>query len=257
MYRRSCILFILLLAQSSAFGLQGYGITESEEALLPRFCHTPSLFGKIQGGGCPMLNHFCYGLAHMQRVYANTNESRYWLSVALDNYRSIIGRWGAKCPLTPELQVNMGKALLLKAKRGVASEEAVQNFSKALALNPDFLPAYYALSDYYANLGDKKKALSVIEDGLRHVPKSKGLLRRFKELGGTVPPRPLVVTSKPKADSPTRDNSLEEQETPVEDKTVEPTPKEGPPAQKTLSEQPTEPSIGTPSNPWCRFCPPE
>ena len=185
-------------------------------------------------------------------------ESGYWLGVALDDFQSATGHAVASCPLLPELHVTLGKALLRKAGvSGVKSGDAAANFIKALTIKPDYIPAYYALSDYYAELGDKKQALSVIEDGLRHVPNSKGLLRRFKELGGTTPPAPVAITSDSKATEVAKDRPVEEQKVPLKNTITQPAAGAASSKQNAPAEESNKPKIGSPSNPWCRFCPPE
>ena len=209
MMYRFYMLLTLLLVQAPAFGLEGYGVTQEEKILLPDLCRNHALLRSFDDAGCKMLNHYCYGLAHMMRVDKHTPESGYWLTVALDDFQSATNHAEASCPLLPELHVTLGRALLRKAAvSGDKSGDAAENFIKALTQNPDYLPAYYALSDYYANLGDKKQALSVIEDGLRHVPNSKGLLRRFKELGGTTPPAPVAITSESKVTEVAKDRPV-------------------------------------------------
>ena len=259
MVYRLYVLFALLLVQASAFGFQGYGITKEENALLPQFCSNRKMFADIQNAGCPMLNHYCYGLGHMLRVYKNNNESRYWLTVALDEFQSVDQHWDATCPLGPEMHVKLGKALLNNAEFGGApAGDAAENFIKAITLKPDYVPAYYALSDYYASLGNKKQALSVVEDGLRNVPDSKGLLRRFKELGGTTLPVPVAAAKHKQEESSAAKNAPSAaQETPMESTTMKPAVDGESPPQKAPAKQSTEPTIGTPSNPWCRFCPPQ
>jgi hypothetical protein len=264
-------ILILLLFQMPAHGLESFTVTRKELTMMPPYC--TALEGKHVGlpppqdsplrntipDGCPALHHYCSGLKAMIRVDTNRHESNYWLGLAVQTFRSVALRkdW-VSCPVRPEAYLNLGRALLRQSQRGgKSSAEAVASFSKALELKPDYLAAYLALSDYYVSLGDKKKALSVVGNGLRHVPDSKWLLRRFKELGGTTPPAPIVTTSKPVVGATEKDTSGEEKKTPSESAITQPAQGEASPVQQAPAEQSSKPKIGSPTNPWCRFCPPE
>lgn len=260
MSRRFLTLLTLLLFQVPAVALQPFAVTKEELALIPPYCSGPN---KSLANACFPLNHYCDGLKAMIRVdkyqIQNQVESRYWLERAVGAFESVLdGHWEEKCPLKPEAHVNLGRALLRQGgNTGASSGKAVENFMQAMAIQPNYVPAYYALSDYYIQLGDKKKALSVVEEGLKYVPNSNGLLQRFNELGGTTPPAPVVTTSKPEVGAAAKDAPEEEQKKPIESAITQPAVAEPPPAQKAPAEQSTKPKIGSPSNPWCRFCPAE
>ena len=250
---RSLLILIVLLFQAPAFALQSFGVTKDELALMPPYC--TAMYGASVGlpeikstipEGCPSIHHYCDGLKSMIRADKFNKESGYWLTQGIQSFNSVVqGGWWKNCPLQAEAYVNLGNAYLRQGTRqNIPSPKAAESFMKALEVQPDYLPAYYALSDYYVRLGDKKKALNTAEEGLRYAPDSAGLLRRFKALGGTTPPTPHHVTAKP----------MEQQDSPVKPTPVEsvesatPHPKEEP-------AQVPEPKIGSPTNPWCRFCP--
>ncbi|WP_124704551.1 tetratricopeptide repeat protein [Sulfuriferula multivorans] len=250
---RSLLILIVLLFQAPAFALQSFGVTKDELALMPPYC--TAMYGASVGlpeikstipEGCPSIHHYCDGLKSMIRADKFNRESGYWLQQGIQSFNSVVqGGWWKNCPLQAEAYVNLGNAYLRQStQRNTSSSKAAASFMKALEVQPDYLPAYYALSDYYVRLGDKKKALNTAEEGLRYAPDSAGLLRRFKVLGGTTPPTPHHVTAKP----------MEQQDSPVKPPPVEsvesatPHPKEEP-------AQAPEPKIGSPTNPWCRFCP--
>ncbi len=85
--------------------------------------------------------------------------------------------------MLPEIHLQKGKALKLWKKDGPAAAE----FVTAINGNPKLAPAYIALSDLEADRGNKKDALRIVTEGLRHVPESVPLQRRYKELGGQLP----------------------------------------------------------------------
>lgn len=254
---RGWIFAVLCWVQAPAYALQDFAATPGELVMMPPYCATA--YGVSAGRislqavgleGCASLRHYCDGLKSMIRVDKNRAESDYWLGVAVQAFNSVVkdARW-ASCPLWPEAHVSLGRAMLRQGRStGTVSTQAVSQFIKALTLKPDYVPAYYALSDYYAGAGLKKKALEVVEDGLRQVPNSTGLLRRFTELGGKTPPTPLVEAVPPAAPEPAEP---ELQQAPPPEDQAAPEPSTPPSAEQAPQK------IGTPSNPWCRFCPPE
>ena len=272
MLYRLLALFILLSCQMPVFAVQAFTVTRDELALMPPYC--TALYGKNVGlpdlqdsplrntipVGCPALHHYCDGFKAMIRVDRNRAESGYWLEQAVRAFQSVAQRedW-ASCPLRPEAYANWGKALLRQSRRGgTSSGEGVMNLMKALELKPDYLPAYYAISDYYMDLGSKKEALSVVEDGLRHMPESPGLLRRFKELGGITPPTPIAVNPKPDVSQASKDAPMkQQQQTPAESGGSSQSEGAAPTISDTTPEQVAPQKIGSPTNPWCRFCPPQ
>jgi tetratricopeptide (TPR) repeat protein len=255
----------LVVCQTSAFALQEFTVTRGELAMMPPYC--TAIDGKYVGlpqfensplrdtvpASCHfVLNHFCDGLKAMIRVHTtpDPNESDFWLEKAVGAINSVIAEWDQKnpdCPLRADAYLNLGKAQLLKTRRHQGSApQAALNFSRALELKPTYLDAYYALSDLYVEEGNKQKALSVVEDGLRHVPEAKGLLRRFRALGGKTPPTPIVVAPKSDVTDETSKATIEQQHLPNQ-------PAEN--KQEPVTSEPTK--IGSPKNPYCRFCPPE
>ena len=77
------------------------------------------------------------------------------------------------------------KIYLLKAKAYAdlgKTADALIYFEKSISANKRSVRSYLALSRYYQTIGNKKKALVTIEQGLKYKPTSKGLNRRKKEL---------------------------------------------------------------------------
>ena len=257
---RGLIILIALLLHAPSFAVQGFTVTRAELAVMPPYCtaHYGNLVGLPEAitsplrnavpQGCPSSHHYCDGLKSRLRFDKHNGESGYWLGNSIAEFESVLqGDFWKNCPLQAEAYVNLGRSYLSQSKQQNApSFKAAASFMKALEVKPDYLPAYYALGDYYVRLGDKKKALNMVEEGLRYAPNSVGLLRRFKELGGTTPPIPHHVTAKP----------MEQQDSLVESPPVKSVESSAPPPKEGESAQAPEPKIGTPSNPWCRFCPP-
>ncbi|MEJ2564771.1 MAG: hypothetical protein P8164_09015 [Gammaproteobacteria bacterium] len=260
MSRRFLTLLTLLMFQAPAVALQAFPATKEELAMMPPYCSSPN---KSLGKACHALNHYCAALKALIRVdkyqFQNPVESRYWLERAVAAFGSVLdGNWDNKCPLKPEAQVKLGRALLRQGGiAGASAGKALENFTGAMAIQPKYVPAYYALSDYYIQVGDHKKALSVVKEGLKYVPNSKGLLRRFKKLGGTTPPTPVVTSSKADESSVKKDASADKKDAAIESTTNQPASGEESSLQQAPADQSPKPKIGSPTNPWCRFCPPE
>jgi hypothetical protein len=276
----------LLVCQSPALALQSFTVTREELTMMPPYC--TAMYGDLVGlpssqvsqlrkivpPDCPALHHYCDGLKAMIRVDRNRAESGHWLHEAVGAFGSVAADWehrGQTCPVRSEAYTNLGTALLRQDK--TSAGKAVMNFNKALELQKDYLPAYYALSDVYLDMGKKKEALGVVEEGLKYVPDSKGLLRRFRELGGKTPPTPIAKANPPLPPQP--DKTMGAQQTETGATAVEKQePAAGPSPKPSTSPAPASnkaagasavaapeavvsepPKIGSPKNPYCRFCP--
>jgi tetratricopeptide (TPR) repeat protein len=227
----------------------------AEYATLPPYCKekiekTDSVANKIWSDKFGKdnwlhMHHYCMGLNYLiNRHYrARTKVDRAWtLGEAVDNISYTIKGATPGFTLLPEMYFNRGKTLRLLGR----SPEAISDWLKAKTLNPEYVATYIALADYYAEIKQQDKALEMVSEGLRHVPSSKGLQRRYQELGGKLPfPEPYekpaeqntAAETKAVADAPATDNA------PSNSSEAE-TPK---PAE-------TKPAIGMPGNPYCRFC---
>lgn len=260
--------FALQLQSFTAYALQPFAVTEGELALMPPYCQVK--LGKDRGnqslnnqfreiyGDQNWLNqhHYCGALKFIiraNRSLGDKYELRYNLEQAQKSIEHLLA--SEQTPdwiLRPEAHVHLGKIYL---RMGSGSEgKAVQNFTQAILIQPNYEPAYSALSNFYTDKGLKQNALDTIEEGLRHSPDSKRLLRRFKDLGGKTPPAPLVITQ-PAAPAEAVNLTTKEDQSQLGN-----TPSASPPdvpasPSPEASQKQTPPStIGSPSNPWCRFC---
>lgn len=191
------------------------------------------------------MHHYCFGLNYLINRYyrASTPEDRsFMLGAAVNNISYTIKAAKPGFVLQPEMHFNRGKALRLLGR----GPEAVSDWFKATTLNPEYVAAYIALADYYSEYKQKDKALEIVSEGLRHVPASKGLQRRYQELGGTLPfPEPYERAVEQNSVAETKaatDTAATDKTTPNTSETETPKPAE------------TEPAIGMPGNPYCRFC---
>lgn len=194
------------------------------------------------------IHHYCFALVAVNRYWgARTPQDRgFFLQRAQNNFDYIVNAAKPDFPLRAEVHVKRGSLFRLMGKPG----EAAKDFNQALAINPRLVKAYLQLADLNGAGKSRQRALEVVTEGLRHVPDSTALQRRYLELGGKKPfPEPVTKEAEPAEvppDTPATQPSAAAE--PAEAAAVQP-----PPAAQTEA----PPAIGTPKNPYCRFCPPE
>lgn len=264
-------LFSVLLAFMNESALAAYSFsrhpnTEQGWQSLPPYCKVkvlqieaeyvmwiqtlgPAVFGSI--------HHYCSGLHFMNNYYKSRTkeDKRFSLESSVGEITYSINKASGNEKILPTFYVNRGKALLLLGR----SPEGIRDMMKALQLNPQTTEAYVALARYFSEAHMKDKALEFVTDGLRYLPNSRALRRIYDEMGGAQPyPEPYekkevsnpqasenpaqtgaelsAVTQVPAGDSPTtlNDNQAEKELVPNNPSSSTP--------------------IGSPTNPWCRFC---
>jgi tetratricopeptide (TPR) repeat protein len=233
-----------LLTSLPAWGVLPYGSTPAEVAM----CEArgmPSGQGRYQG-------HYCDGLRFLDRAYSamgNKREMNYYLGVAIDNFNYELNRTNVDKARQGEFHVGKARALKLMGKKA----EAAAEFNKALSYEINSPDVYQALADHFHETGNKKKALEMATEGLKRNPNSRVLKRRYTEFGGKLPyPEALAetipgvetnVTVKP-VDKSESTTAIGETASDI-------------PAPTTIEPSPQAESakIGSPKNPYCRFCP--
>lgn len=246
----------LLLAISNLAWAQPFAATPEEQAM----CQARIYAGRDTSdrGNWQHMHHYCDCLRFTDRALAATARGdkydfKYNLQIAIGGCDYIFSHTTPDYNMRPEVHVSKGKALRLAGR----DAEAAMEFSKAQQLNPNYASAYHELASLYIRQGNKKMALEVVTDGLRHVAGSKALQRRYLDLGGKLPyPAP--------EQSP--DTASKAEETAPSDAPAEGTASTAPSETQTNAQAGAEdasttnaeaaPKIGSPANPWCRFCPP-
>ncbi len=193
-------------------------------------------------------HHYCWGEVVRNRAFqeANAKKRRELAEYAMSGSKYVIDHpefrpqnW----PYLSHVYVTMGTGYLLMKE----TASAINAFLMALQLNPRERIAYINLADTLAQLGKKSEALVHITEGLKHLPNSKALARRYLELGGKLPhPEPYPDLQKEnKAEQIGQEDpaSLKEPELSAEKSAEVKTP---PPEQKRIT--------GKKDNPFCRFC---
>ncbi|CAH1087188.1 tetratricopeptide repeat protein [Candidatus Nitrotoga sp. 1052] len=231
------ILVVFGSNQALAFD-SSYAGTEADRLRLPSFCQANSSVHPPP--------HYCSALNFINRYkshFGNKTAQRFYLDSALDDLGYAFGHSSPTNPFWPEMHVQKGK-LLAAAKRNV---EAVSEFEQALQRNPNYVEAYVALSDLYQNTGQQSKSITVVEQALQRAPNNKSMQRRYKQLTGKVFTPPPLTAEQAAQIPPTPIPVVQAAATSgVSSTTTQPVPASSP---VVVPEK-----IGSPTNPWCRFC---
>jgi len=256
---RGVLLGACLFVAGSAWALDtSFEPNASEMARMPEYCKVK--FRSPQGSPEWLawrdrmgrnfidIHHYCAALNFMNRYWGATDARArsHYLRSALDNFSYMVKAESPDFPLRAELYSNRGEVFKLQGRPG----EAERDFRHALELDPRLTRPYLQLIDLYEGRKQRKAALETATLGLRHNPESKAMQRRYLELGGAKPfPEPFVAEVKPEVEPVVPDQPPASEPgaaAPVAPAAPEPETMVAPPA-----------AIGTPKNPYCRFCPPE
>lgn len=194
------------------------------------------------------MHHYCDGLRFLNRAYAamgNKTDMKYKAGRAISGFNYVLEHTEKNYVMRGEVHIGKAQALKLLGRKG----EALAEFHNALKYDVSTPDAYQALADHYLETGNKSKALEMATEGLRRDPDSKGLKRRYTELGGELPyPEPILSTS---TEKPQSLPEIVNDQPKVEAVGVERANSVPAEAVSEIKEQ----KIGSPTNPYCRFCP--
>ena len=180
------------------------------------------------------MHHYCDCVRFTNRAYRamgrNKEDFDANLSEALGGCEYVIGHVAPDWPVLADIHLQMGTIRSLQGKPSLAATE----YTKALNGQKKPAGAYVGLANYFIHAKDKKRALQLVSEGLKYNPQSKSLQRMYQETGGVLPYPAAII--EPVA-SPTG--------------LVKPVAAESAAATKV----PEQAHIGSPTDPWCRFCP--
>lgn len=201
-------------------------------------------------------HHYCAGINFINRYYRarSWQDKRFVLQEAMGNLTYMVTHAQPSFSLMPDVYLQRGITYSLQKKTG----EALADMQKAIELNPKLTRAYSAQADIHEELKQRDKALATVTEGLRHIPTSKSLQRRYDELGGKKPyPEPY---SAPEEKPETAEAPAKAADDALTPKAIR-AKREGDAQAPATSSPTTTPSatppptvIGTPRNPWCRYC---
>ncbi|MBI1285826.1 MAG: hypothetical protein GC183_16090 [Thiobacillus sp.] len=267
----ACLPLFVIAASSHADRVTN----ERELMLLPEYCRgTQGLrqisklpksavdnYYKTYGETYHHLHHYCWALMSEYNAFkileAGPRSNK--LKEAIGDIDYVLNKNPpATFPPLAEIYTTRARILFKLDRPGEAAADLV----RATSLKPVYQPAYTQLSDYYLKIGQKDKAVAILEEGVANDPSPTSLLRKLEKLGkpyqGT-PGSALAKQREPEAPEQTANQSA----APAQKAGAQPasgdssdaasTPQAG--SAQTDSKATEPPAIGAPGNPYCRFCP--
>ncbi len=259
---RPLVFSALIMSANSSVGMDRLGMTDSEIASMPPVCIARMSGGDqynqwrtALGPDFDHTHHYCMGINYLNRAYKSRDrrDRGFNLKNAQDNLMYMVKAASPTFSLMPDVYLNLGFVHRMSGRTG----EAAASFTKAIALNPQTPRAYRELADFYAASGNRTKALEVVTDGLKHNPGTKSLQRYFRELGGKLP-YPEAVVKQPLAGDAKGEIEpavTPEPAQPAKEPASAATEANRLPPDADRAPQAEPPKVGSPKNPYCRFCP--
>lgn len=242
---------------SHAAAVESWAPSDAEMASLPPYCKARMKSGQgspdyrmweqTLGRDFLHTHHYCAGINFINRYYRarSQRDKTFNLNNALESLSYMVEHASPSYSLMPDVYLNRGLTYSLMKRPGAA----MTDMQKAIELNPRLVKAYNVLADYYVSTKRQSKALETVVAGVRHNPDARSLQRRYQELGGKLPyPSPI---DPPQVEAPTV-KAAEDIPPPAQ-----PTDEPAAEAAATAASVPetSAPRIGSPGNPYCRFCP--
>lgn len=187
-------------------------------------------------------HHYCDAVRGLGDMYAakNKRDFKFHYDFVLNNNGYVIGHVPADHHLLPLVYLLSGKANYLMKSYSAAET----NYLAASRLDPRYAPIYTALAYLYMDTKRRDEAAKAVQTGLELDPTAKPLRRMAGQLNIKLEPLPVTPEPAPAADSTPPMASTEPPPAPV---------KQGPDAAPSVRSELS--IIGSPTNPWCRFCP--
>lgn len=247
------IYIALIMALISTPLLAGFAPDTTELKSLPQYC-TPRILqndpagwaaGTAQyGEGWGHMHHYCYALNFINRYYRARDAAakRDALNQAVGNLDYMLTHTSETYFMRGQFMLDKGRAMILQGNK----PRGLVEVQRALSFAPELEAGYRYIADYYRDMGKKGEALKWVTTGLKHIPESGALQRRYKDMGGKEPfPEPLSKPAPPVAQVPQKQGGENNTDTTVIQN----------PTQVETTPEIVAPKIGTPKNPYCRFCP--
>lgn len=249
---------LLCLWGGETFAIGNFNPKPEELRLLPAYCgpraqpwgndsNHPEVapWAAMFGGDWIHLHHYCSALLNKLQAYRSIGaKSKAGFNEVLNEVGYVERNVSAGFVLAAEMAVLKGEALEQVGQQPAA----LQAYRQAIEKKRDFVSAYLRLADLQVKLGKPKEAEETIYQGLTQKPDSKGLKRRYTELGGKKPMPEAPPVTEAKTPAPKPDTTVKTETSAVSTKSDAVSEK---PADAV--DQPPKP-IGAGTNKWCRFC---
>lgn len=255
--------YLLMLAVFSGITSADEVKNLSELSLLPPYCRGTQQIRTISKDPKPIeeymamygkayyhFHHYCWALNTENNAWKTSDKylRKSKLGYALGDIKYVLERAEPEFVFLPDIY-NTQARILFSLQHDL---EAVIALKKAIELKPDFVTPIARLSDYYADHGDKARAIKTLEDGIDNTENAKTLLKKLKKLGKTyegipgharmkaVPADVPVATTPPAETNSTQTNSAHPESLAAPEK---------------AEEKPLTGDSKPANNPYCRFCP--
>ena len=237
-------------------GAAGFARTPQEEAMCQAVVYSRDTSDHENWAH---MHHYCDCIRFTNRAYSALGDwytMRVNLEVGIGGCDYVLRHAKPDFYMRPEVHLQKGKALRLYRQEG----KAIAEFTEAIKGNPQLARAYVELADIQANNKKPRDALKTVTDGLRHAPDSRPLKRRYSKLGGKLPyPEAVVQKAGPAPESSPPPQQALPEAAPPSTTAVEANPPAlaaDKPVDAPAAPTRIEPAkIGSPPNPYCRFCP--
>ncbi len=248
----------------SEIDLMSTHLSVAEVRLLPEVCYVRIIdgqgsvrykeFERMYGPDLLHVHHYCYGLTYINRSFKAmpTHDRKYLLEGAVGQIDYVITHAQPNFSLLTDVYLDKARVLNMLNRTG----EALTAVNKSIEINPKQNRAYLLAIDIYKGINQTDKSLALASEGLRHLPDSTALQRRYDQLGGKLPypepyaqpVEPVTPTEPPRQEASSVNTAARPDKSgAASDAAKEQILAPAPPSQR----QP----IGSPTNPWCRFCP--
>jgi tetratricopeptide (TPR) repeat protein len=179
---------------AQAVDLLGQTVTEAELKTLPPYCKDtewfPERYGKKReywisrmGPSFYHMHHYCWALFKVNRSLksgvSKQSKTSLWQD-ALNDYNYILHKATPDFVLLPEIYTKLGILQLLRRE----PTQALEAFSKAQEIKPDYWPSYSHWVEFLIKSGKRNEALEFAAKGLKHSPNAKVLQEQYRLLGG-------------------------------------------------------------------------
>lgn len=188
-------------------------------------------------------HHYCGGLEAVNRM--STGGVRYNsygdYGMAQKEFGYVLANTPPNNYLIPEVHAALGRAHYLRRSFG----EAAASMNKAIELDPRHSAVYVLLADMFIEMKRPDEARKLVQRAIEQAPINKGLRRLAKQLDVTIPEQPAP---------PPPQVAVDTTGAPAEAVAASSSPGAALPGRQAQQPYMAPVEIGSPTNPWCRFC---
>lgn len=250
----------LALCSGNALGIGDFKPTKTELMLLPAYCapraepygnqnEHPEVAPWVGmfGPDWIHMHHYCAALLWQKKASLSLADKKRrdgMLQTALSEIAYVERAVSPTFVFRGEMATVKGDALAQLNQPQIA----LLAYRQAIESDPAYANAYVRLGALQAKMGEREAALATVTQGLQLTAGSKALKRAYDEYGGK-PPYPAPLAKEARSETKETESTV----APAVPAT-EPAPMPDPNANATKPLEPEPAAIGSPTNPYCRFC---